>query len=417
MRHNLLAYRIAISALAPILTTLFAVRTLRGQEDSAALSQRFGLGPTETGPSIWLHGASNGELHSARPLIEDLREARPDLGIVVTTNTVTGRDMVNGWQIAGVCAYCAPLDLRATTNSFLTRHHIVALISLENELWPNRIVETARRGLPVCLISAKISRKSAKIWKRMPGLRAKMFSSVSMIAPQDRGSRNRFKALGIRERQLAPIIELKSLYRAAEGTPPALPKPRHAIWLAASTHEGEEEQVLDAQVTLAASDTAPLLILAPRHPRRAPEIRAMIEARGLTCAQRSRDEQPTPETQVYLVDTMGEMPMWYRAAAATFVAGSLVDKGGHTPFEPAAYDTGIIHGWSSRNFQRIYRDLDTSGGAIRVTNAAELAEAVATMLENPDHYIQSAQQVISQTADLAPLVARILTLLPSAPQE
>lgn len=417
MRRTLLAYRIVISALAPILTTLFMLRTLRGREDRAALADRFARGDGSQAPSIWLHGASNGELHSARPLIEDLREARPDLDVVVTTNTVTGRDMVNGWRLPQVRAHCAPLDLRRISNRFLSRHNVVALISLENELWPNRIVETARRGLPVCLVSAKISRKSATVWKRLPGLRSRMFGGVSMIAPQDRGSRNRFKALGVRERQLAPILELKSLYRASAGDTPALPFERNRIWLAASTHEGEEEQVLDAQLILSTTETPPLLILAPRHPRRAPEIRAMIEARGLTCAQRSLNEAPTPATQVYLVDTMGEMPLWYRAAAATFVAGSLADKGGHTPFEPAAYDTGIIHGWSSRNFQRIYRDLDKSGGAIRVSTPAELADAVATMLENPEHYIQAAHQVISQTADLAPLVARILTLLPAVSEK
>lgn len=155
-----------------------------------------------------------------------------------------------------------------------------------------------------------------------------------------------------------------------------------------------------------------LLLLAPRHPRRAAEIRAMIEKAGLSCAQRSLDEQVTAETQVYLVDTMGEMPKWYRAAAATFVAGSFAAKGGHTPFEPAAYETAIIHGPDTSNFRRIYRDLDAANAALHVTNPPELAEALPVAMAHRTEFAARASQVIQSSTDLTSLVSQILKGLP-----
>lgn len=405
-------YRIAISAFAPVAMGLFAFRTAKGAEDKTALAERTGRPSSALAPTIWLHGASNGELHSARPLIESLRTARPDLHVSVTTNTVTGRDMVNGWNLEGVTAYCAPLDLRGWTKRFITTRQVVALISLENELWPNRISLSAELGLPVFLVAAKISRKSAKVWKRLRSIRKEMFQGITLVTPQDRGSQNRFRALGLRADQLAPIIELKSLYMPVDMEPPSLPYSRDCIWLAASTHEGEEEAILEAHQMLLAHGEHALLLLAPRHPRRAADIRALIEKAGLRCAQRSLGEQVTADTQVYLVDTMGEMPMWYRAAGATFVAGSFAAKGGHTPFEPAAYGTAIIHGPDTSNFRRIYRDLDASNAAMRVQTPAELAHALSETLIHREEFATRAAQVIQASTDLTPLVSRILERLP-----
>lgn len=407
-------YRLAISAFTPLALGLFVWRTVKGVEDSQTLAERTGRPALAARPTVWLHGASNGELHSARPLIERLREARPDLDISVTTNTVTGRDMVNGWRMAGVSAFSAPLDLRRWSSSFIKSRKVVALISLENELWPNRITMAAHMGLPVFLVAAKISRKSAKVWKRLPAIRRDMFGGVTLLAPQDRGSRNRFKTLGLRDDQFAPIIELKSLYTPVQMDPPPLPYTRDRIWLAASTHEGEEDAVLAAHRLLLSKTGDCLLLLAPRHPRRAADIRALIEKAGFTCAQRSLNEQVTADTQVYLVDTMGEMPMWYRAAGATFVAGSFAAKGGHTPFEPAAYGTGIIHGPDTSNFRRIYRDLDTANAAASVRTPAELAQTLSDVLTQREAFADRAKQVIQATVDLTPLVSRILEQLPAS---
>mgnify|MGYP000002886488 FL=1 len=407
-------YRIAISLFAPATMGLFALRSLQGSESRDALRERIGRPTLSETPTLWMHGASNGELHSARPLIQRLRDARPDLEITVTTNTVTGRDMVNSWGMPHVRAFCAPLDLRNWTSRFLKARQVVALISLENELWPNRIRLAARAGMPVFLVAAKISRKSARVWKRLPALRKEMFQSIALLAPQDRGSRNRFKALGVREDQFAPIIELKSLYTPVDTVPPPLPFARDQIWLAASTHEGEEALIIQAHKERIAAGEHSLLLLAPRHPRRAADIRALIEGAGLSVAQRSQQETVTPDTQVYLVDTMGEMPMWYRAAGATFVAGSFAAKGGHTPFEPAAYGTAILHGPDTSNFRRIYRDLDTAQAALPVQNASDLATAVTRALSDRSSYAQRATKVLQASTDLDPLVDRILERLPPA---
>lgn len=408
----MLLYRSAISLIAPVLAGALALRSLRGKEPTDAFKERMGHCPQSERTTIWIHGASNGELKSARPLIEELRSARPDLGVTVTTNTVSGRDMVRGWELAEVSAFCAPLDLRIPTKRLLAKRRVVALLSLENELWPNRLVTTSEQGIPVCLVAAKVSRKSAKIWKRLPSLRRAMFQSLSFLAPQDRGSRNRFLALGVREDQMAPIIELKSLYKADPIAPPALPRPRSEIWLAASSHEGEEDIVLNALDALRQKGDAPLLILAPRHPKRATEIVELLKTKGFCYAQRSLGQQPDPSTEVYLADTMGEMPMWYKSASVTFVAGSFADKGGHTPFEPAAYNTAILHGPSTSNFRRIYRELDAVGGAILVPTPSDLANSVARAMEDPGRLTERATATIQKTTDLAPLVNRILSVLP-----
>ncbi len=320
--------------------------------------------------------------------------------------------MVRGWDLAEVSAFCAPLDLRTPTKRLLANRRVAALLSLENELWPNRLVATSERGIPVCLVAAKVSRKSAKIWKRLPSLRRAMFQSLAFLAPQDKGSRSRFLALGVREDQMAPIIELKSLYKADPIAPPALARPRSEIWLAASTHEGEEDIVLNALETLRQKGDAPLLILAPRHPKRASEIGELLKTKGFRFAQRSLGQQPDPSTEVYLADTMGEMPLWYKSASVTLVAGSFADKGGHTPFEPAAYNTAILHGPSTSNFRRIYRELDAAGGAILVPTPSDLAESVARAMEDPGRLTERATATVQKTTDLAPLVDRILSVLP-----
>ncbi|MEY8881989.1 3-deoxy-D-manno-octulosonic acid transferase [Donghicola sp. XS_ASV15] len=408
----MLLYRSTISLIAPLLAGALALRTLRGKEPGDAFAERLGHCPKAGRANIWVHGASNGELESARPLIEALRAARPDLEITVTTNTVSARKMVRGWNLAQVSAFCAPLDLRGPTKRLLASRRVVALLSLENELWPNRLVATAAQGIPVCLVAAKVSRKSAKIWKRLPSLRKEMFQSLSFLAPQDRGSRNRFLALGVGADQMAPVIELKSLYQADRIDPPALNRPRSQIWLAASTHQGEEDIMLNALDALRQKGEAPLLILAPRHPKRASEIVAILQNKGFRFAQRSLGEQPDQSTEIYLADTMGEMPMWYTSAGVTFVAGSFADKGGHTPFEPAAYKTAILHGPSTSNFRRIYRDLDAAGGAVLVNAPSDLADAVACALEDPNRLTERATATIQKTTDLSPVVDRILRALP-----
>lgn len=368
----MILYRVLITLAAPILLGGAIWRWLRGREDRAALRDRL-LGPTPKPGGLWLHGASNGELASARALIAAL--ARPDRPLLVTANTVTGRALVSGWQLPHVTARIAPFDLRLPTARTLAR--VSGLILLENELWPNRVAVAAARGRPIVILGARMSAGSARTWGRFPGLARRLVSQPRLIVPQDPASADRLVGLGAAPERVATPFQLKSLFQAP---PVPLPEdlraafPRDKTLLAASTHEGEETAVLDAFA--AARDTIPdlRLILAPRHPARADDLERLVASRGFGLARRSRGEPPGPD--IYLADTMGEMDLWYRLAGIAFVGGSLAPVGGHTPWEPAAHGCAILHGPHVANFETEYGALDTAGGAARVEDASAMAAQV-----------------------------------------
>lgn len=368
----MLVYRALLSALAPALVAGTLVRAATGREDRDALSDRLTGPPAEPG-AIWLHGASNGELASARPLLKRLLEADPDRRVLVTANTVTGRDLARGWSDPRILAHIAPLDLRASLARPL--RHASALILVESELWPNRIALAAARGLPVILAGARLSERSHGRWQKRPGLARTVMESLTLVAPQDALSAERFRDLGVPPGRILPPVQLKSLYRPESAAPdPDLARafPRDQTVLAASTHAPEEEIALDAFLLARARTPDLRLIIAPRHPRRADEIVALAQARRLPLARRSRGEAPG-DRPVYLADTMGEMATWYRLAGAALIGGSLSGHGGHTPYEPAAARCAILHGPDTANFAEAYGRLGHEGAAL-VGDATSLAE-------------------------------------------
>ncbi len=366
----MLFYRLLVSLAAPFLLAVLVGRVVIGRERVADLSQRLGGGTGQPG-AIWLHGASNGELTSARPLIEALRAAFPDRPLIVTANTLSGRDMVAGWGLCRVRARLAPLDLRWILARFRRRWRPAAGLSLENELWLNRIV-TSRA--PVLAVSARLSQRSAARWRRVPGPMRVALNHLTRLYPQDASSAQRFVSLGLDPARLAPVLMLKK--DAAQPPPPErdLVEFRALYFrpdtiLAASTHEGEEAVIAHAFALARRRDPALKLILAPRHPRRAAAVAALIRAADLSCATRSRGDRPGPDTAVYLADTLGEMPLWYALAGITFVGGSLVPRGGHTPYEPASAGSAIVHGPHVGNFETAYAALDAGGGARTAADA------------------------------------------------
>ncbi|MBL3578521.1 glycosyltransferase N-terminal domain-containing protein [Rhodovulum visakhapatnamense] len=391
----LLGYRLVLTLAAPGL----ALRLLR---EGARARERLGLaGPRGAleprAPTVWLHGASNGELASARPLIERLLVRRPDLMLVVTCNTLTGRALVAGWNLPRVAVRLAPYDYVWTLRRFAARWQPRALILIESELWPNRLCEMARQGRPVLVAGARLSARSAARWGRLPGLARRLTGAIRFLSAQDAGSRDRFAALGLPGNRIGPVIDLKAFAPAPAPDPDELARlapclPRERTVLAASTHEGEEVPVLAAFAARYRADPGARLILAPRHPRRAPEIAALIARAGLDHATRSKGETPGPARPVLLADTMGEMALWVALAGTSFVGGSLVPKGGHTPFEPAAGGSAILHGPHVANFADTYAKLDRAGAAIPVTGAEDLAAALAA-LDGPE---QSRRAALAQ---------------------
>ncbi len=379
-------YRMILTLLSPGLLAWVLIRRLRGRDSGRAMAERLGGGGgvRETGPLLWVHGASNGELSSARWLIETLVQRAPALSLIVTCNTETARDMVEGWRLPRTAARLAPLDHRAALGRFLARWRPEALLILENELWPNRIAAMAARGRPVLVIGARMSENSAKSWARLPGLGPAMFGKFSFVSAQDEGSRVRLRDLGVSPGRFGPVINLKVRAARTAGAVQPLPEDLRRSFapattlLAASTHPGEEAAVLAGFALARKAGHVARLILAPRHPRRRAEIEALIRAAGLGFVTRSSGAGPG-DAPVYLADTMGEMDLWYRLAGVTFVGGSLVPLGGHTPYEPAEYGSVILHGPHVANFTDAYHALDRDGGARRVTTGADLAGALAEL--------------------------------------
>lgn len=394
-------YRLVATVLAPFLAAGLLLRLLLGRETLGDAAQRLGAGTGKTG-AIWVHGASNGELTSARALIQALRHQNPHRPLVITSNTVTGRDLVAGWTLADVSARLAPLDYRWALARFRARWQPAVLIVLENELWPNRIVTTQ---VPLICIGARMSARSAARWRRLGGLARCVIGRIDVLSAQDAASAQRFVELGLDPTRLVQVLSLKQTVE--------LPKPpaqelaalqrifsRADTVLAASTHSGEESAILRAFVGALAERPELKLILAPRHPRRSAEIAGMIAKTGLPFATRSAAEIPDAGTAIYLADTLGEMPLWYALAGVSFVGGSLVDKGGHTPFEPVQAGTAILHGPHVSNFSQVYAQLDAAGGARMVANAEEL-QAAMVALESPQSLADMAHSAVQTLEPVA----------------
>ena len=409
-------YRLLLSLAFPVLLLRLLLRRLRGAETAQALAERLGRGtlPRPKGPLIWLHGASNGEVTSARGLIAALRQARPEVTLLISTNTATAYAMVSGWDLPGVVPVQAPLDHRGVLARFFAHWRPDLLVVIENEFWPNRLAMAGARGLPVVLVGARISARSARRWARLPGI-APAIRALSWVSPQDTASAAGFAALGVTADRIGPVLDLKAAAPLVPGPLPgdharfAALLPRAKTILAASTHPGEDEIVLEAFDHARAQDPALRLILAPRHPDRGDRLAALIAARGLPFNRRSAGE--APQNPVYLADTLGEMPLWYALAGITFVGGSLVAKGGHTPFEPAAWHSALIHGPDDANFRAAYGALHRAAAADRVHDAADLAEAILRLSADPALQARRAAAAHAALAalggDLEPLIARI----------
>ncbi|WP_068117248.1 3-deoxy-D-manno-octulosonic acid transferase [Tropicimonas marinistellae] len=378
-------YRLALTLATPGVAGMLALRLLRGRERLGDLAERLGMGAgaaPAAAKTIWLHGASNGELTSARDFIDALFRQAPDLALLVTTNSVTGRDMVRGWNLPNLQARLAPLDYRACLAAVLHGHRPAAFVLLEGDIWPNRMAMAASREVPAAMLSARISEKSARAWHRFNGLARQALAPVRLLSAQDAGSEARFVALGLDPATLAPQLTFK----AAVTLPPPDAElletyrpffPRSETLLAASTHEGEEQQVIEAFQRARRVRPDLRLILAPRHPARGPEVASLLARSGVRFRTRSAGEAPVAGTDVYLADTLGEMPLWYTLAGQCFVGGSLAPKGGHTPYEPAQFDCAILHGPDLRNFAEPYAALTEARGAIGAADAGALGDAIA----------------------------------------
>lgn len=406
--RGLIRFLLPVVPLVMLVVALW--RRISGAEGPDAFAERLGHLPRPKGRAIWLHGASNGEVASARWVLETLLASDPSLSVLVTCNTATTRAMVRGWYLPGVTAAFAPLDLRGPLARVLTVWRPLLLLTVEGEIYPRRFAVCAKAGIPVALIGARMSERSYRGWADLQPVMARALAGVTLASAQDAASGRRLVALGLPQDRVRAACDLKAVAIRRLPAPDLPPQDSRTRWLlAASTHAGEEELVLDG--FMAARARFDHLILAPRHPRRADEVAALVTARGLSMARRSAGEIPGAQ-DVFLADTMGEMDLWYARAGACFVGGSLAPRGGHSPWEPARFGCAILHGPSVANFAAAYAGLAAAGGALAVDTAQSLALALRGLDGGHQAALSKACAHSLRTADDGTgLIHEILTVL------
>ena len=383
-------YSLLMRCAAPV---AFAVVVWRGFGDRGywqGLSERFGFGTrlSSDADSIWLHAVSLGEVSAAAPLIRALQVQLPHIALVLTTATPAGRARALALFGAGVDIRFLPYDTPGSVARFLACTRPRLAIILETELWPNLFAACRARRIPLLLVNARLSRKSVARYQRLDGLFGglvrELFSGSVFIAAQSSGDAQRFEAIGAAPTQTAVIGNIKfDLHVSAEAQSQgkALRADRgRPVWIAGSTHAGEEEQVLAAQAELLATLPDALLLLVPRHKDRFDSVAQLLEARGLSYVRRSSGAAPTAQTQVMLVDTLGELSMLYAAADVAFVGGSLVPVGGHNLLEPAALGLPVLTGPSHANSKEVATLLLQQGAAIEVADAKGLSQTLSRLL-------------------------------------
>ncbi len=385
-------------------------RWLFGADDFGHFKNRLGFATAQTDlPVIWLHAASVGELQSAKQLLDYLHRQYPQFRLLVTTNNPTALKLAQHWP--GLILQAAPLDTIGALRRFLKHWPVAAYINIEGELWPNRLTLLAQRGVPVVLINARLSKTSAKRFGWL-GIGHKMLAGVRGIFAQDVASGDRFKTLT--QGPVEVIQNLKSLaaeqVEKLEDTDLNTLFPREKTILAASTHKGEEAWVLAAFGKVLEHTPDAKLILAPRHPKRGKDVAALIKKYEFSFNRRGLGDDPDIDVPVYLADTLGEMAVFYALAGITFVGGSLVDKGGHTPYEPALYGSAIVSGPYVGNFSHEYKRLSDNDACLTAQNVPELVEAFITLLdaEKRQNMATRAQELLGKTGDTTQLFRHLI---------
>jgi 3-deoxy-D-manno-octulosonic-acid transferase len=385
-RSFMLGSYLALSRAAPGIARRVLDRRLReAKEDPARVGERMGQASLERpeGRLAWFTAASVGEAVSLLELIRRLVRARPDLTCLLTTVTMTSAAYLAPRLPPRCLHQYAPLDVLPWVERFLDHWRPDVAVWTESELWPAALAETHRRGIPMLLINARISERSFRRWRAAGGMARGLLARFDGILAQDDLAGEQLTALGAQDVVVTGTLKEGAAPLEHDETERARLAPAFAgrpLWLAASTHEGEEAVV--SRVLHEARKAMPMLalVLAPRHPNRGDGLAAALRADGWAVAQRSKGEAPGPETDVYLADTLGEMGLWYRMASAAFVGGSLEPVGGHNPFEPALLGCAVIHGPHVRNFAEAYARLGAAGAAVRVEGEAGLARAVVEVM-------------------------------------
>jgi 3-deoxy-D-manno-octulosonic-acid transferase len=420
----LTGYRLLTSAAAPLARLFLRRRRRRGREDTKRFTERFGIAstPRPDGPLILIHAASVGEANSALCLIERLRQDYPQVSILMTTGTVTSAAIMASRLPPGVIHQYVPVDNPRWVRRFLDHWRPGVALWMESEFWPNLLGGLSVRGVKVILVNARISAASLKGWQRFPRTIARLLGYFSLCLAQSDGDGDKLTALGA-----TTVRSLGNLKFAAAPLPVndgALAAMRDGIserpiWVAASTHPGEEEIIADAHRLVAKSHPQLLTIIVPRHPVRGAAIEQELRLSGITTARRAIDGPIAPGTQIYVADTVGELGLFYRLAQIAFIGGTLIPHGGQNLLEPARLGCAILHGPSMTNFAAISEEMENAAATECVNDAQTLATAIDRLLSDPallDQRVAAAASVASakkqilddMVAAIAPFIENLI---------
>lgn len=372
-------YTLLVYAALPGVMLRLLWRSLRAPAYRARWQERFGqVAQTPVPGGIWIHAVSVGEVQAVAPLVRLLMEKHPEQALTITTTTPTGSVQVErlfGGQVRhGYMPYDLPRFLDRFLDAVQPRHFLM----VETEVWPNLLRACRQRGVQTLLANGRLSERSLRGYRRLGGFARQVFASIDRVAAQSEDDARRFVALGVpRERVIvtgsikfditipASVAEQVEVMRRNWGGRP--------VWVAASTHEGEDEVMLAAHSRLLEALPEALLILVPRHPERFDRVAGQVSRAGFPLARRSAGEQPRADTQVYLGDTMGELPVLLGASDVAFIGGSLARVGGHNMLEAAAQGVPVCFGPHTFNFALISRMLLECGAAREVGDAEQLS--------------------------------------------
>lgn len=349
--------------------------------------ERFGFYPFALEKCIWVHAVSVGETLASVPLVKALQKAYPQYRILMTTMTPTGAERVQAAFGDTVQHAYIPYDLPDAVHRFLNHTKPVISIIMETELWPNMFAACKQKNIPVCLLNARLSEKSARGYARIASLTKEMLSAIHVIGANGETDAKRFIELGAQPNQVVVTGNIKFDIEIADDILQQSLELRKElgnqrfIWIAASTHEGEDEIILTAHQKIRAQHPDALLILVPRHPERFNTVATLAESM-LTIARRSKQEKCSAETAVYLGDTMGELLMLYAVSDVAFVGGSFVAVGGHNMLEPAAFGKPIVTGPHLFNFAEIAGLFESANALIKVSDSDALADSILMFMQD-----------------------------------
>lgn len=413
-----LLYTTLLYIIQPLIWVRLWVRGAKAPAYRKRWGERYGFynKPLKAG-GIMLHSVSVGETLAAIPLVRALRHRYPDLPITVTTMTPTGSERVMSAFGGDVQHVYLPYDLPGALNRFLDKVDPKLVLIMETELWPNLINALHQRQIPLVIANARLSARSAAGYKKIGGFIRDILRRITLIAAQNQEDGERFIELGLKRSQLTVTGSLKfDISVTPELAARAITlrrqwAPRRPVWIATSTHEGEETILLEAHRRLLEKHPDLLLILVPRHPERFPTAKELTQKAGFSYTTRSSGEIPSGSTQVVIGDTMGELMLLYGIADLAFVGGSLVERGGHNPLEAAAHAIPVLMGPHTFNFKDICAKLSEAGGMITISDVDSLVKEIETLLTDEDYrryYGRHAVEVLYQNQGA---LQRLLQLL------